>query len=414
MLLFSIIFLLSPVSALPLSEIENFTQVYETVKDIYVDDIDERTLMDYAIEGLISRLDPHSDYLKKTELTALEESTEGQFAGIGVELSARDGLLEIMSVAPGSPAARANIQPKDLVLMIDQKITQGLSLKESIKLIRGEAGSNLTLTIISDQNTHPKEIVLQREYIKNPSIQSDFLDNKWGYIRIGLFNEETIHDFHNALDRLISHCELSGIILDLRQNPGGLLRSAAQVANTFLNSENARYDGQIVTARGRHQNLFIEECITGTDITQGLPLVVLVDRGSASASEIVAGALQDHKRAIVIGEQTFGKGSVQIVLPINENALKITCSRYFTPSGKSIQAIGITPDIALSPTIEEHESKAHNIHITEASLNRHLNNNNHAAHAAQEAHDARLENDLILREGVRILTALSIQKSKNS
>lgn len=397
-------------SAVPLNQIDNFAQVFQIVKDLYVDPIDEELLMSYAIEGMIAHLDPHSDYMDQLALSSMQESTDGKFSGIGLELSGRNNMIEVMSVINHSPASESDLHSHDIIIAIDGTMTQHMSLREASQLIRGPAGTNVRLTVMTPGQTIPREVVVERRPIKNPSVQSALLEGRWGYLQISVFGKETSADFKTQLEQLMAQ-HPQGLVLDLRNNPGGLLHGAAQIANLFLDADKLS-NKTIVFSRGQNEELSVNEQATGSDLTGGLPMVVLINAGSASASEILAGALQDHKRAVILGERSFGKGSVQIVLPVADNALKITCSRYFTPNDRSIQAQGIEPDITvMSHWVKEQADKPSKVQIKEANLSRHLNvpdsqNSKAAASETDKSHS-----DFQLHEALTILTAMHLQRA---
>lgn len=405
-------FLLTPflTPAVPLTQIDNFAQVFQIVKDLYVDPIDEELLMSYAIEGMISHLDPHSDYMDKLALSSMQESTDGQFTGIGLELSVRNNMVEIMSVINHSPASECDLHSHDIIVAIDGTMTQHMSLREASSLIRGPAGSTVILTVITPGNSTPRDVVVERRPIKNPSVQSQMIDEKWAYLQISVFGKETSADFKAQLQSLLEN-NPQGLVLDLRNNPGGLLHGAAQIANLFLDADKLS-NKTIVFSRGQNQELSVNEQASGADITAGLPMVVLINAGSASASEILAGALQDHQRAVILGERSFGKGSVQIVLPVADSALKITCSRYFTPNDRSIQAQGIEPDITvMSHWVKEQPSAPSKIQVKEANLSRHLNVPSQTSNVTKEAANTKMSSDFQLHEAVTILTAMHLQRA---
>lgn len=399
-------FLIPPLQSLPVEQIEDFSFVFETVKNYYVDEINEKDLMNYAIVGMIGQLDPHSDYMDEKTFSSLDSSTSGSFGGLGLELSSQNNMLEVISAIDDSPAAAANLEAHDLILSIDGTFTHGLSLKDASSLIRGKPGSLVTLTVLKKNQVVPIDLKIERMIIKVPSVKSELLNEEWGYLRIASFSQKTGDEFKDALSKLMLK-KPQGIILDLRNNPGGVLKSSADVANCFLNEKNKSYDSMIVFAKGRENKITIQEKIHGEDMTHNLPLVILINGGSASASEIVAGALQDYKRGVVLGEKSFGKGSVQTVIPMNGKALKLTCSRYFTPSGRSIQAQGITPDIDIDKNWKKIENQEV-ISIKESNLNKHLTVENEQKDnkKSQEIQDYQLI------QAIQILKALNISKNQ--
>ncbi|SEM13643.1 C-terminal processing peptidase-3. Serine peptidase. MEROPS family S41A [Pseudoxanthomonas sp. GM95] len=330
-------------SDVPLDEIRRFVSVFNAVKQAYVEPVDDEKLMHSAIRGLLLDLDPHSAYLDKEDAESFDEQANGAYDGIGVELLAQpDGSLQVVSPIDGTPAARAGVQSGDVIIAIDGKSLGGM--KDSMEPLRGEVGSKVTLTIVREKVAKPFDKTLTRETIRVASVRSRLLEPGYGYIRISAFQADTGADFQKAVDGLKAKGALKGVVLDLRSNPGGLLTSAVQVADDLLEK------GTIVTTKGRIAISDAKFDATPGDRLNGTPVVVLVDAGSASAAEVLAGALRDNGRVRIIGSRTFGKGSVQTVLPLdNGDSVKLTTARYYTPSGKSIQATGIVPDVVLKP-----------------------------------------------------------------
>ncbi len=330
-------------SDVPLDEIRRFVSVFNAVKQAYVEPVDDQKLMHSAIRGLLLDLDPHSAYLDKEDAQSFDEQANGAYDGIGVELLAQpDGTLQVVSPIDGTPAARAGIQSGDVIIAIDGKSLGGM--KDSMEPLRGAPGSKVTLTIVRDKTPKPFDKILTRETIRVASVRSRMLEPGYGYIRISAFQADTGADFQKAVDGLKAKGALKGVVLDLRSNPGGLLTSAVQVADDLLEK------GTIVTTKGRIAISDAKFEATPGDRLNGVPMVALVDAGSASAAEVLAGALRDNGRVRIVGSRTFGKGSVQTVLPLdNGDSVKLTTARYFTPSGKSIQATGIVPDVVLKP-----------------------------------------------------------------
>lgn len=329
-------------SKVPLDEIRRYVAVYNAVKDAYVEPVDDKKLMHSAIRGLLLDLDPHSTYFDKEDAEAFDEQATGAYDGVGVELLQQpDNTLRVIAPIDGTPAAKAGIKSGDVIIAIDGK---PISSEDGMEPLRGEPGSKLTLTIVREGKAKPFEVNLTRETIRVASVSSRLLEPGYGYVRINSFQADTGTDFQANLDKLQANGKLKGLVLDLRSNPGGLLISAVQVADDLLEK------GNIVSTRGRIAVSDSKFDATPGDRLQGAPLMVLVDAGSASAAEVLAGALRDNQRARVIGSRTFGKGSVQTVLPLdNGDSVKLTTARYFTPSGKSIQASGIVPDVVLKP-----------------------------------------------------------------
>jgi len=357
---------------LPLDVLKEFTDVFASIKSDYVEDIDDETILKNAIKGMLSGLDPHSNYLDETGYKHLKEGTSGEFGGLGIEVAMEDGLIKVISPIDDTPAQRAGIQPGDLIFRIDDKPVKDMDLDESVKMMRGKPGSEIKLSILRDKQEKPLIITLKRAIIKVKSVKFRLLDKNYAYIRISSFQSRTSEQLEKAIQSLRQSSKnenqsLKGLILDLRNNPGGVLNSSVAVADTFLNK------GLIVYTKGRIKDSKLKFSATHGDMLKGAPIVVLVNSGSASASEIVAGALQDHKRAIIMGSDTFGKGSVQTIKPLTTTtAIKLTTARYYTPSGRSIQAEGIVPDITLaniSLKKSEHDSF---VQIKESDLKGHL------------------------------------------
>lgn len=346
-----------------LADIRAFTRVYELVKQAYVDKVDDKTLMRSAIRGMLAGLDPHSDYLDAGELKDLTEDTTGAYAGLGIEVAQLNDQLRIIAPIDDTPAARAGIKSGDVIVSIDGKTVQPDALDAAVKELRGPPGSKITLGIVHEGAHKPISIPLVRERIRIGSVKTRLLEPGYAYIRISQFQEDTASDLDRKLGELQKKDgPLRGAVLDLRSNPGGLLTAAVGVSDAFLNA------GTIVTTKGRLEQADLAFNATPGDLLNGASMVVLVDNGTASAAEIMAGALKDDHRALLMGQRTFGKGSVQTILPLNDNeAVKLTTARYYTPDGTSIQAAGITPDIALgnltvnaatadAPIDDEHES----------------------------------------------------------
>jgi carboxyl-terminal processing protease len=331
-------------STVPLDEIRRFVGVYNTVREAYVDPVTDRKLMQSAIEGLLLDLDPHSAYLEKSDAQAFDEETSGAYAGIGVEVQPQpDGTIQVIAPIDDTPAARAGIRSGDIITAVDGKPLSSIE-DDTQGPLRGPPGSKLTLTFVRKGVAKPFDITLQRETIRIASVRGRLPEPGLGYIRVAAFQADTAADFEQELDRLQTQGKLRGLVLDLRSNPGGLLTSAVQIADDLLDK------GRIVSTRGRIGLSDSQFSATPGDRLHGAPLVVLVDAGSASAAEVLAGALADNHRARIVGSRTFGKGSVQTLLPLdNGDSIKLTTARYYTPSGHSIQALGIEPDVVLHP-----------------------------------------------------------------
>lgn len=354
----------------PLEEIRRYVAVFNAVKEAYVEPVEDKKLMQSAIRGLLLDLDPHSTYFDKADSEAFDEQANGAYEGIGVELMQQpDRTLLVVSPIDDTPAAKAGIKSGDLITAIDGK---PISADDGMEPLRGAPGSKITLTIVRDGTPKPFDVTLVRDTIRVTSVRSRLLEPGYGYLRISAFQTDTAADFQRQVDKLQQNGKLRGLVLDLRSNPGGLLLAAVQVADDLLDK------GNIVSTRGRMSISDSKFDATPGDRLNGAPVVVLVDAGSASASEVLAGALRDNNRARVVGSRTFGKGSVQTVLPLdNGDSVKLTTARYYTPSGKSIQASGIVPDVVVKPEQGGKPGAAvlgqdGQLYITEATLPGHL------------------------------------------
>ena len=367
---------------LPIEELRTFAEVFNAIKQGYVEPIEDKKLITHAISGMLSNLDPHSSYLDADSFKDLQTSTQGEFGGLGIEVGMEDGLVKVISPIEDTPAYRAGVKAGDLIFKLDDKLVKGMTLTDAVKRMRGKPKTQIRLSIIRKGEPKPIEITLTREVIKVQSVKSKLVEDGYGYLRITSFQENTAASVVKHLNDLYKPGSLKGLVLDLRNDPGGLLNAAIGVSASFLPPKTlvTSTDGRVADAK--HQ-FYVqpEDYLRGSrdDFIKGLPLealkvpmVVLINGGSASASEIVAGALQDHKRAVVMGTTSFGKGSVQTVIPLPGNtAIKLTTARYFTPSGRSIQAKGIVPDI----TVEESANGTSAMRLREADLENHLENN---------------------------------------
>lgn len=325
---------------LPLNELRIFAEAFNRISSAYVEEIDDKTLLEHAIKGMLSGLDPHSVYLDKDSFDELQESTSGNYGGLGIEIGMEDGFVKVVSPMDDTPASKAGIQSGDLIVKLDGTPVKGMSLSDAIESMRGDAGSDIKITLVKAGESTPTDVTLTREIIKIASVRQRYLEDGFGYLRIAQFQSGTGDEVEKAVIQLKDEGDLDGLIIDLRNNPGGVLQSAVQVSDVFIDH------GLIVYTAGRVKDAEIKYNASTADAVHGIPIVVLVNEGTASASEIVAGALQDHGRAVVMGTSTFGKGSVQTILPLNnEKAIKLTTARYYTPNGRSIQAEGIEPDI---------------------------------------------------------------------
>ena len=356
---------------LPLDELRTFTEVFAKIKNDYVEPVDDRKLLEDAIRGMLAGLDPHSTYLDKESYKELQEGTTGEFGGLGIEVGMEDGFVKVIAPIDDTPAKKAGIKTGDLIIKLDDTPVKGLSLNDAISRMRGKPGTDITLTIIRNGEEKPLVITITRAIIHVNSVRGRIIEPGYGYLRISSFQATTGRDLRKQLDKLTeeNNFKLKGVILDLRNNPGGVLNAAVEVSDLFLDK------GLIVYTEGRIRNSQLKFNAKPLNVIRDLPIVVLVNEGSASASEIVAGALQDHHRAVIVGQQTFGKGSVQTILPMaNEAAVKLTTARYFTPSGRSIQASGITPDIIIDKLAVEKLEEDGNGIVKEADLSGHLEN----------------------------------------
>lgn len=326
---------------LPLNEVRIFTEVLNRIRNAYVEPIDDKTLLENAIRGMLAGIDPHSSYLVDEEFDNLQEMTTGEFGGLGVQVGVSNGFITIISPVDGSPADIAGVKAGDIIIKIDDTPTSDITIDETTDLMRGAPGTDIVLTILREGLDEALEITVTRDIITASSVRSRFLEPGFGYIRISQFVTGTGSEINTTLENFyLRDTELKGIILDLRNNPGGVLQAAVDVVDAFIS------EGLIVYTEGRETNSYTRFDATPTDPSRGVPLIVLINQGSASASEVVAGALQDHNRAVVMGTQSFGKGSVQTVSPLtNGRAIKLTTALYFTPNGRSIQALGIVPNI---------------------------------------------------------------------
>ena len=366
---------------LPIEELRTFAEVFNAIKQGYVEPIEDKKLITHAISGMLSNLDPHSAYLDADAFKDLQVGTQGEFGGLGIEVGMEDGLVKVVSPIEDTPADRAGIKSGDLIFKLDDTLVKGLTLSDAVKRMRGKPKTQIKLSILRKGEAKPLEITLTREIIKVQSVKSKLVEEGYGYLRITSFQENTAAALVKHLGDLYKPGSLKGLVLDLRNDPGGLLNSAVGVSAAFLPPKTLITSTDGRTADAKHlYHASPEDYLRGTreDFLKALPpearnvpMVVLINGGSASASEIVAGALQDHKRAVVMGTTSFGKGSVQTVLPLpNNTAIKLTTARYFTPSGRSIQAKGIVPDIV----VEESPNGASSMRLREADLEHHLAN----------------------------------------
>ncbi|TCV96095.1 S41A family C-terminal processing peptidase-3 [Luteibacter rhizovicinus] len=391
-----------------LEDIRNFTRVYQIVRQAYVEKLDNKTIMKAAISGMLAGLDPHSQYLDKEGLDELNEDTTGQYGGLGIEVLQVDGLLKIVSPIDDTPASRAGIKPGDTILKIDGKLIDAQNIDESFKKLRGAPGSKITLTILHEKTDKPVDMPLVRERIAVTSVKVRELAPGFAYIRLSQFQEDTSSDLEKKLNALIAkNGPQKGAVLDLRSNPGGLLTAAVGVSDAFLDS------GNIVTTKGRLTDANLRFDAHPGDLLRGAPMVILTDNGTASAAEIVAGALKDNRRALTMGRRTFGKGVVQTVLPLDaEHAVKITTARYYTPNGTSIQAEGIKPDIALADLAVNKADTPPQLIGSEADLPNHLVNEKAGAdeQSANDDEGKLAIEDYALSQALNVLKGMALNR----
>ncbi len=373
-----------------LDALRAFIEVYEHIKGEYVEEIDDQTLLNDAINGMLTKLDPHSGYLKPRDVSSLRDSTSGSFGGIGIEMDVIDGLIEVIAPIDDSPASRAGILAKDIITHVDEEPVRDISLQEAIEILRGPIGSAVTLGILREVEGQPQEVTvsLERAVIRVTSVKHEMLPHGIGYLRISQFQNRTGPDLIKAISNFQSQGEFNGLILDLRNNPGGVLSAAIEVTDAFIN------EGLIVSTKGRDEFLDSKYEATNETVLADQPIVVLINGGSASAAEIVAGALQDHERAVLIGTPSFGKGSVQTILALeNKYALKLTTALYYTPNGRSIQATGIQPTIQVSEGEALIETDTR---IREADLPKHLENASEQSGSSDKIVDRLTEDNQLL------------------
>ena len=398
---------------IPLEDLRAFSEIFGRIKNNYVEPVDDKELLQNAIRGMLSGLDPHSTYLDLEDFKQLREGTSGEFGGLGIEVTMEDGFVRVVSPIDDTPAAKAGLQAGDLIIRLGETPVKGMVLRDAVDIMRGKPGTDLELTIIREGADKPLKVSLTRAFIKVRSVRSRTLEPGYGYVRISTFQQRTGESLNEAIETLKKDNDgtLNGLVLDLRNNPGGLLNAAVEVSDSFITK------GMIVYTDGRIPDSKQEFSAKPRDILKGAPLVVLVNGGSASASEIVAGALQDHHRAVILGTKTFGKGSVQTVMPLTDStAVKMTTARYFTPSGRSIQAEGIVPDITIDRVKVTASENADFEPLREQDLSKHISNGNGktdeeiAKEAAKEkADDAPLAvTDYTLSEALNLLKGIHI------
>jgi carboxyl-terminal processing protease len=414
---------LDQIERTPLDTLRLFAEAYNRIKLNYVEEVNDNDLVEAAIRGMLESLDPHSAFLVKEDYDELQESTQGEFGGLGIEISLENGLVRVIAPMDDTPAMEAGIKAGDLIIKLDDKPIKGMPLNKAVDMMRGKPGTDITLTILRDGEKRPLEITVTRDIIQIASVKGRVLDKQFAYLRVSNFQNATARDLVEKLQELRKEIDgpIRGLVLDLRNNPGGVLNAAVSVSDVFLES------GIIVYTEGRTEDSRVKYAAKSEDMLLGAPIIVLVNEGSASASEIVAGALQDHKRAVIMGEQTFGKGSVQTVVPVADDAaIKLTTARYYTPLGRSIQAEGIMPDIELEKVSITLDSNHDSISLKEKDLSGHLENGDAKEHAddgkeagsggddagkekkAPKAKKPLVVEDYALSEALNVLRALAI------
>ncbi len=400
-------------SRLPLEELRTFAEIFERIRSSYVEEVDDKTLLENAIHGMLGGLDPHSSYMGPDDFNDLKASTSGKFGGLGIEVGLEDGFIKVVSPIDDTPAQKAGIKAGDLIIKLDNSPVKGIGLNDAVEKMRGAPGSPIEITIMREGENKPLVFNLKRAQIKVTSVKHKLLNNEYGYVRITQFQENTGADINNAINKLLDKNQqsLSGLVLDLRNNPGGVLDAAVAVSDVFIEQ------GLIVYTKGRVANADVRYEATVDTLAPELPLIVLINGGSASASEIVAGALQDHGRAVIMGTQSFGKGSVQTVLPLNgDHALKLTTARYFTPNGRSIQAKGITPDILVRSGKFTPAKDAR--YYKEADLEGHLENpkdgDKKATSSVEDAVEAFIKTDYQLQQALTLLKGMKVLAAKQA
>ncbi len=357
------------ISALPLEDLRTFARIFEQIRQAYVEEVSDKTLLENAIRGMLGELDPHSAYLDEKDFTDLQSATSGEFGGLGIEVGMEDGFVKIISPIDDTPASRAGVEAGDLIIKLGDTAVKGLSLDEAVSMMRGKPGDPLKMTLLRKGSDKPIQLTIVRDIIKVTSVRYRQLEPGYVYVRLAQFQANTGEELNKAIKQLSQPTAIQGLVLDLRNNPGGLLGAAVDVSDVFLDEKLVVYTkGRLAEANMRY-NAKIGDSLNGA------PIVVLINDGSASASEIVAGALQDHRRAVILGTESFGKGSVQTVMPISETkAIKLTTALYYTPAGRSIQAEGIKPDIVVARA--KLTAIDNGVLAAEADLTRHLGNGN--------------------------------------
>ena len=406
---------------LPLDQLRNFSDIFARIKSDYVEDVGDKELLENAIRGMLSGLDPHSNYLDPEEYKELKIGTTGQFGGLGIQVGMEDGFVKVISPIDDTPAFEAGIKAGDLIIRLDNKSVKDMTLNDAVKIMRGKPGTPIELSVMREGKEEPMKFVLKRAIIKVKSVKSYLLEPGFGYVRISTFQSKTASHLKNSITELVGNNkgDLKGLILDLRNNPGGVLNASADVSDLFIEQ------GKLVYTKGRVEDSYFDFKAKPGDVLNKAPIVVLINGGSASASEIVAGALQDHKRAVIMGEKSFGKGSVQTIQELrNGGAVKFTTARYFTPNGRSIQAQGIEPDIVLQDVKVTSNNNNGVTQLKESDLSGHISNPNNktdrhksinkkiSKKSEDEKAIARLRNDYGVHEALNLLKGMYILSSK--
>jgi len=402
---------------LPLEQLRNFSDIFARIKSDYVEPVGDKELLESAIRGMLSGLDPHSTYLDVEEYKELKIGTTGQFGGLGIQVGMEDGFVKVISPIDDTPAYKAGIKAGDLIIRLNNKPIKDLGLNDAVKMMRGKPGTSIELSVVREGQDEPIKFTLKRAIIKVKSVKSHLLEPGFGYVRISTFQSKTANHLNDVIKKLIKEnaAPLNGLILDLRNNPGGVLNAAADVSDLFIE------EGKLVFTRGRTDESYFEYTASPNDILNKAPIVVLINAGSASASEIVAGALQDHKRAVIMGTKSFGKGSVQTIQELRSGgAVKFTTARYFTPNGRSIQAEGIVPDINLEnieitashkrgfAQIKESDLSGHISNPNDSTLNDKPKNNKSSKNKPEDDMVTRLQKDYKIHEALNLLKGLHI------
>jgi len=393
--------------SIPVEDIRSLSEVFGKIKDNYVEEVGDKVLLENAIRGMLTGLDPHSTYLDKEAFHELRVGTTGEFGGLGIVVGLEDGFVKVISPIDDTPAQRAGIKAGDLIIRLDGKTVKGMSLDDAVKIMRGRPGTSIELLVVRTGEDKPLTFKVTRDKIRVQSVKNKTLEKGFGYVRVTQFQERSSSDLKKQISKLKKENggKLKGIVLDLRNNPGGLLDAAVEISDIFITK------GTIVSVKGRDDDNKVVHSAKPDDMLDGAPIVVLVNGGSASASEIVAGALQDHKRAIIMGTKTFGKGSVQTVVPLGNNtAIKLTTARYYTPSGRSIQAKGIEPDIEVQNLKVTNGDKEPVGQVKEADLTGHLENGDDDEENGGSATSKKDEKKNLANEDYALYEALNLLK----